>query len=408
MASYTYKAATLDGKIVEGVLEGSDDRSVASKLQDMGYVPIKIGTDERKVARSNGKLNTTIFKSKRIRNRDLLIFTRELHTLTKSGLPLDRSLVALANLAEKDALKEIIQGILKQIKGGKSLSEAMADYPKVFPKLYTSMIKAGEASGALDSVLVRILDYLERSEELKSYFVNALIYPSLLTLVGGVSITVLMIFVVPKFAKTFSDSGMPVPFALEVLMNVSSVLTGYWWAMLGVVALLTLAFQRYIRTEQGRLKWDRRKLRLPLLGTLIQKMEIARFSRTLGTLLHSAVPLLQSMNIVREVIGNKAISSMMDKIKSGVKKGEGLAIPIKESGIFPPLATHLLEIGEESGKLDVMLLQIAEVYDRDSKSFIKNLISLFEPVMIIVLGMVIGLVVVSMMSAIFSMLDVPL
>ncbi|MBI1747598.1 MAG: type II secretion system F family protein [Acidobacteria bacterium] len=408
MATFSYKAATLDGKIVEGMLEAGDDRAVANKLQDMGYVPIKIITDEKKSGRNGNKVKPLLFQRRNISNRDLLIFTRELYTLVKAGLPLDRSLVALANLAEKDAFKEIIQGILKQIKGGKSLSEAMAEYPKVFPKLYTSMVKAGEAGGVLDPILARIMDFLERSEELKSYFINALIYPALLTLAGGVSITILMVFVVPKFASTFSDSGMPVPFALQLLMDISNIFTGYWWAFAGTLILIGVAAYRYLGTEEGRLKWDRRKLRLPLIGPLIQKMEVSRFARTLGTLLHSAVPLLQAMTIVKDVVGNKAIVSTMDKIKSGIKKGEGLAAPIKESGIFPPLATHLLEIGEESGKLDVMLLQIAEVYDGEARAFIKNLISLFEPLMIIVLGAVIGLVVVSMLSAIFSMLDVSL
>jgi len=408
MASYSYKAATLDGKVVEGVIEAGDGRSVAGKLQDMGYVPIKISTDEKRAARNGAGASVALFRSKRIRNRDVLIFTRELYTLVKSGLPLDRSLIALSTLTEKAALKEVVQGILKQIKGGKSLSEAMTEYPKVFPKLYTSMIKAGEAGGVLDAVLLRVLEFLERTEELKTYFINALIYPALLTFVGGVSMLILMIFVIPKFASTFTSAGMPTPLALEMMLSVSRVITGYWWAILGGCLLAGLAFWRYVGTEPGRLTWDRRKLRLPLLGPLIQKMEVARFARTLGTLLHSAVPLLQAMNIVKDVVGNKAISSTMDKIKSGVKKGEGLANPIKESGIFPLLATHLLEIGEESGKLDVMLLQIADVYDSDAKAFIKNLISLFEPVMIIVMGAVIGVMVVSMLSAVFSMLEMPM
>lgn len=406
MASYNYKAATLDGRIVEGVIEAGDDRIVANKIQDMGYIPIKIGTEEKKAPVI--KKLALPKRAKKINNKDLLVFTQELLTLTKSGLPLDRSLLILSRLSEKEALKEIVQGVLKEIKGGKSLSEALAEYPKVFPNLYVNMVRAGEAGGVLDQVLSRLITFLESKEELKTYFISALIYPAFLTLAGSASIAVLLLFVIPRFAKIFTDSGIPMPLTMQIMLGLSNFISGYWWLILGVVLLAVVWFRRYIGTEEGRIKWDRKKLRLPVLGPTIQKFEVAIFTRTLGTLLHSAVPLLQAMTIVKEVVGNKAIASTMDSIKSGVKKGEGLATPLKESGIFPPLALHLLEVGEESGKLDTMLLQIADAYDRDIKASIKKLISLFEPVMILVMALVIAVMVVSMLTAIFSIYDVPL
>jgi general secretion pathway protein F len=407
MAAYVYKASTLDGKIVEGTLEAADNGAASLKLHDMGLLPIRVG-----VAGGRNALNREIEwpwkRKRRVRRKDLLVFTQELHTLVASGFPLDRSLSVLGQLAESPALAEVIQGTLKEVKGGKSFSEGLGKYPEVFPKVYANMVKAGEVGGALQEVLHRLAMFLETSENLRSYIVGALIYPVLLSVVGIASVTILTMFVVPRFASIFQDMGLPLPLPMAILKGLSDFLMSYWWLVLIMAALIIYYIRRFRASPDGRLKSDRFFLRVPLLGKVLRKVEVARFARTLGTLLHGGVPLLQGMTIVRDIVGNQGISSMIDPIRNGIKKGEGISQPMKQSGVFPPLAMHLIEVGEESGKLDAMLLQVADVYDNEVRDGVKNLIAFFEPALILVMGIIIGTIVVSMLLAIFSINDIPL
>jgi general secretion pathway protein F len=406
MPAYSYKASTLEGKIVEGTMDASDGGTVSLKLQEMGLLPVHIGSTSRQTL-----LRREIdwpWKRKNIRRKDLLVFTQELHTLVHAGFPLDRSLAVLGQLAESPAMAEVIQDVLKEVKGGKSFSEALAKYPAVFPKVYVSMVKAGEASGVLDEILTRLASYLVTSEDLRSYIIGAMIYPALLSVVGVVSVTILTLFVVPRFTAIFLDMGVPLPLPLAFLKALSTFLTYYWWVALGAIFVAVLYFKRFRASIDGRLKWDRWMLRVPLVGTVLRKIEVARFSRSLGTLLHGGVPLLQSMTIVRDIIGNQSIAVTIEPIRNGIKKGEGITQPMKQSGVFPPLAMHLIEVGEESGKLDSMLIQVADVYDVEVRNSIKGLIAFFEPALILVMGVIIGTIVVSMLMAIFSINDIPL
>ena len=406
MPAYTYKASTFEGKIVEGSLEASDSSAAALKIQDMGLLPIRVGA----AAKTNA-LTREIewpWKRKRVRRKDLLVFTQELHTLVKASFPLDRSLAILGQLAESPILTDIVQDVLKEVKGGKSLSEALGKYPETFPKVYVSMVKAGEASGALEEILARLAAFLEQAENLRTYIVTALIYPTLLAVVGTVSLIILTLFVVPRFSSIFQDMGIPMPLPMVILRGISTVISGYWWAFLALIIFAVFYLRRMLATPEGRLNWDRKLLRIPLVGSVLRKVEVARFSRTLGTLLHGGVPLLQAMNIVRDIVSNQGIASTIDPIRNGIKKGEGITSPMKQSGVFPPLAMHLIEVGEESGRLDTMLVQVADVYDAEVRDGIKNLISFFEPALILVMGIVIATIVVSMLLAIFSINDVPI
>lgn len=406
MPSYNYKASTFEGKIVEGTMEASDDGTVSLKLQEMGLLPVRIGISAHQTAFTR-EIDWP-WKRKKVRRKDLLVFTQELHTLVHAGFPLDRTLAVLGQLAESPAMAEVVQDVLKEVKGGKSFSEALAKYPEVFPKVYVSMVKAGEAGGALDEILSRLSTYLLTSEDLRSYIFSSMIYPVLLSIVGILSVTVLTIFVVPRFTAIFQDMGVPLPLPMAILKNLSSFLTYYWWAVLIMIVLVGFYFKRFRASTEGRLKLDRWMLRIPLVGALLRKIEVARFSRSLGTLLHGGVPLLQSMTIVREIIANQSIAVMIEPIRNGIKKGEGITQPMKQSGVFPPLAMHLIEVGEESGKLDGMLIQVAEVYDVEVRNSIKNLIAFFEPALILLMGVIIGTIVVSMLMAIFSINDIPL
>ena len=406
MAAYAYRASTLDGKIIEGTMEAPDNASVSLKLQDMGLLPVRVAAASRKSLLSMEIQLPS--RNRRARPKDVLIFTKEMHTLVRSGFPLDRSLAVLGQLAESPRMAEVIQDVLKEVKGGKSFSEGLAKYPDVFPKVYANMIKAGEAGGALEEILGRLVSYMETSENLRSYIIGALIYPALLSLVGLVSVTILTLFVVPRFAQIFQDMGVALPLPMMILKAISQLLSGYWWALGAAIILVVAYFRKFRASPEGRLRLDRLFLRLPLVGNVIRKIEVARFSRTLGTLLHGGVPLLQAMTIVRDIVGNQAIGATIEPIRNGIKKGEGVAQPMKQSGVFPPLAMHLIEVGEESGKLDAMLGQVADTYDSEVRNAVKNLIALFEPALIVVMGLVIGTIVVSMLLAIFSINDVPL
>jgi len=278
----------------------------------------------------------------------------------------------------------------------------------VFPKVYVNMVHAGEVGGVLEEILGRLTVFLETSENLRSYVIGALIYPALLSVVAVASVTIMTLFVIPRFAGVFQDMGVPLPLPMAMLKGLSDFLAGYWWLILVSAILVGVYLKRYRTSPEGRLQWDRWLLRLPLWGPVVRKVEVARFSRTLGTLLHSGVPLLQGMNIVREILSNQGIATTIEPIRNGIKKGEGIAQPMKQSGVFPPLAMHLIEVGEESGKLDTMLIQVAEVYDTEVRTSIKNLISFFEPALILVMGIVIGTMVISMLMAIFSINEVPL
>jgi type II secretory pathway component PulF len=387
-------------------MEAADDGTVSLKLQEMGLIPIRIGS-----SKSQSIFAREIewpWKRKKARRKDLLIFTQELHTLVKAGFPLDRSLAVLGQLAESPAMAEIVQDMLKEVKGGKSFSEALAKYPETFPKVYVNMVKAGEAGGVLEEILGRLALYLTTSEDLKSYIVGAMIYPALLSVVALASVTILTLFVVPKFTAIFSDMGVPLPLPMTILDGLSRFVSGYWWFVLAVILVLGFYIKRFRESEEGRLKWDRKMLQIPLVGAVLRKIEVARFSRTMGTLLHGGVPLLQSMTIVRDVIGNHSIAKAIEPIRNGIKKGEGITQPMKQSGVFPLLAIHLIEVGEESGKLDSMLIQVAEAYDTEVRNGIKNLIAFFEPALILLMGIIIGTIVVSMLMAIFSINDIPL
>ncbi len=406
MAFYQYKAVSADGKVIEGTLEAADERSALARLEEQGQLPIKVHAEGQ-----GGALGidlTLPWRRKRVSQGELLVFTQELSTLVGAGLPLDRSLTILADLTENEYLKEVVRDLLSQIKSGKSLSEGLAQYPKVFPKIYTNMVKAGEVSGALEQILKRLGEYLESTEELRSYVVSSLIYPSILVSVAGLSIVVLIGFVIPRFAVIFENSGAPIPLPMQVMLALSGVLTGYWWAMVLALVVAWIFFRRWLATDEGRMSWDKGLLKVPALGDVLQKIEVSRFSRTLGTLLKSSVPLIQSINIVREVIGNQAIAASMEPIKSGVKKGEGLVQPVRRAGVFPPFTVHLLEVGEETGRMDDMLLQVADTYDRELRTAFKRLIALFEPAIILLMGLIFGVMIVSILYSILSINDVPL
>jgi type II secretion system protein F len=403
MPHFSYKATNNDGHVVEGVIEASEEGVVVKQLQNLNLIPITIVPEKGEVKVSFALLGI----AKRVSVQELLLFTREIASLLKAGVPLERSLKILIKLSEKQYFASVLTKVFDDIVGGSSLADAMANHPKVFSRLYVSMVRSGEASGALDTILEKLTDFLERTQELRGYVLSAIIYPALLTVVSVFSIIILLVFVVPKFASTFTDIGIPLPLSMVVLITISHFIRGFWW--LGILLLLASFFswRFYCKTPSGLLVWDGFKLRLPLLGGLIKRIEVARLSRTLGTILKGGVPILQSLSIVREVVGNTVIAGEVDELYRSVKRGEGIANSLKGKSVIPTLAVEMISVGEETGRLPETLVDIADTFDRQVKERVKHLLALLEPGLILIVGLLVGTVVISMLLAIFSMNDMP-
>jgi general secretion pathway protein F len=401
MAIFRYKAVNAHGAFSEGQVDALDSRTVVFRLQSMGLIPVSI---EEPAGLKSARPKKIYFQ--RVSRKDILFFTEELSTLVHAGLPLDRSLAITAELSSKPALRSVIYDVLNQIKAGKSLAESLAAHPRHFSRLYINMVRAGEVGGVLDVILSRLVEFERSADELRSYLISALIYPVLLTGVGAASIGILLYFVIPKFASIFEEMGAAIPPATVAMLWLSKMTRTYWWVALGSIAAVILAIRYSIRTPLGRRVWDALKLKVPVLGTTVLKMEMARFARTLGTLVASAVPLIAGVRIVQDIANNTIVSEAISKIADGAKRGEGVSRPMREAGVFPGLAIHLVEVGEETGRLDTMLLQVADVYEKDVKTSIKALTAVFEPAIILVMGIIVGTVVLSMLMAIFSINDI--
>jgi general secretion pathway protein F len=403
MAEFFYKATMLSGQTVEGSMEGRDEASVVQSLHRLGYIPIRIESAEKK----DTGLTLSDLLPGRIGLRDLLIFTQELSTLIVAGLPIDRSLRILSALTENRRLREVVKDILKRVEGGNSLAEALSAHPAVFPRLYVNMVKAGEAGGFLETILSRLAGYFQNVKEIRDALISVMIYPLILTLVSGISITILVTFVVPRFAKIFSDMGQAIPLPTQIVLSISHFLRGYWWAGIGAIFLIYIAFKVYTRDEERRFHWDRFKLKWVLVGELIRKIEVARFARTFGTLLQSGVSILPALDLVREISQNRMISRAIGHVHGRLREGKGVSKALEETAVFPPLAIHMIGVGEETGRLDEMLLRIAEVFEEHIQNGMKRLISLLEPMVILIMGGVVGFIVISMLLAIFSINEIP-
>jgi general secretion pathway protein F len=404
MPAFVYQAIRGNGAPVNGSLEAVDRLAAASELQQRGLLPLKIGA-----ARGQRALSWQIrLPGRQSMAGHRLVFARTLSSLLTAGVPLDRSLLVSAQLSESALLRQVLQDVLRSIKGGKSLSVALEAYPNIFPNFYVSLIRAGEAGGNLSDVLKQLADYQESVNELRSQLISAMIYPALLFIVGGASVFLLLEFVVPKFASVFEQAGAALPLPTQVLLFVSGGLQKTWWLWVLCIPLIAFVAQRYLATGPGRRRFDHFILSVPLLGVAIERVQVSRFARSLGTLLQGGVPMVRSLEIARQVVGNLKLAEAVDHVQQGVKQGRGLVRPLEETGAFPPLSIHLIGVGEETGQLDAMLLQVATVYERETRTAIKNLVALFEPLMVLAMGVVVGAIVISILLAIYSINELPM
>ena len=422
MATFYYRAVTAAGRWQQGTREGRTEKSVARDLQAMGLTPVYVGASQEQSRASGagwlaslggsgeaagGGAHAAWFAD-RVTRRDRLLFTQELATLLNAGVPIDRALTICAELTESKAMRRLLAGVLREVRAGKSLADALGAHGKSFSRLYVNMVRAGQASGTLGAIFQRLAELEAAATEWRSQLVSSLIYPGLLTAVALASIAVLMNVVVPRFAQVFESTGLPIPLPTYMLLEASRLTETYGWMVLLAAAAGVALFRQALRTPAGRARWDRFLLRVPLVGELLRRAETARFARTMATLVAGSVPLVQSLGLAKEVVGNRVMADSLDRVAQGVKRGEGIAEPVRKTGVFPPLAAHLLLVGEETGRLDTVFERLANIYDRETEVAIKRATALFEPALILSMGLMVGVIVLSLLMAITSINDVPL
>lgn len=403
MAEFFYKAATRDGQTVEGAMDGKDERTVVLNLHQMGYIPIRISPAE--AGEEGFRVSSLI--PRRVGIGDLLAFTQEFSTLLSSGLPIDRSLRILGSLTENRRLREAVRDILQRVEGGSSLAEALGFHSGIFPKLYANMIRAGETGGFLETIFSRLCHYLQSAKEVRETLISVMIYPLILTFVSGISIIILVTFVVPRFATMFSDMGQAIPIPTQIVLAISHYVREYWWVGLGGAFLVYSGLRVYTQQEERKARWDQFKLKWIIIGDLIRKVEVARFARTLGILLQSGVSILPALHLVRDISQNRAVSGAIGAIHDRLREGKGISKSLEETGVFPPLAVHMIGVGEETGRLDEMLIKVAEVYEENVQNGLKRFVSLLEPAVILIMGGLVGFIVISILLAIFSLYEIP-
>jgi general secretion pathway protein F len=398
--SFFFRAVASDGKLRTGTITAETEKSVAQELKRQGLIPVYVGFEKKK----GRELKLPTFASSH--RKDVLFFTQEMSTLLNAGVPLDRALGITAELTEKSSFRPIVLDVMRILKGGKSFADSLGSYPQYFSELYVNMVRAGEASGSLGTIFERLSEFERTRDDLRGYIISSLIYPALLSLVGLGSIFVLLDFVVPRFAQIFSDPRMKIPTPTYLLIQASAYVRTYSLPALAVLVVLIIAFQAYIHTTVGRLWWDTLRLKAPLLGDALRKAETARFARAMATLVAATVPLVQAIGIARGILNNRRIAGTLEQVSQGVKRGEGIAGPILRAGQFPPLASHLLSVGEETGNLGAMFSRMADIYDAETRTAIRRFTSMFEPAIILIMGVLVGSLILSMMLAITGINDV--
>lgn len=415
MPRFTYVAMDAQGNEVTGTIDASSTNETVNQLRQAGYFPTSVYEEGKAPAgarapraprvakavpvpgakRSQG---ITLFQRKKVKSRTLMIFTRQLATLIDSGLPLLRGLTVLGKQERDPVLKGTIERLAESVQGGSTFSESLAQHPGIFNKLYVNMVKAGELGGVLEVVLTRLAEFQEKAQRVRNKVVSAMFYPVVVLFIAMAILVFLLTFIVPRFQQIFKEmlGDKPLPALTQWVINVSETLKHHILWVAGGITLLVIGYQIFSRTNAGRRVVDAIKLRMPLFGDLVRKSSISRFSRTLGTLVTSGVPILQALNITKETAGNVVIAEAIGKVHDSVKEGESIVQPLEVSGVFPPMVISMIDVGEETGQLPEMLLKIADVYDDEVDSAVAGLTSLLEPIMIVFLALVVGTIVIAL------------
>src|SRR5688500_1131104 len=396
MPTYMYKARTLNGENTQGEVNAATESEVVGHLRKRRLVVVSVKEKPKEVSISLGK---------RVKTKDLVLFTRQFATMINAGLPLVQSLDILASQQPKPKVAQKIRAILSDVESGSTLADSMRRHRDFFSDVYVNMVAAGEAGGILDTILLRLAEYLEASEALKRKVKGAMFYPATVFGFAIIAIAVLLIFVIPTFAGFFTSAGVALPLPTRIVMGLSNFLLGYWWAVMAVMGVAFYLLRSYRATPQGKLATDKLLLRLPILGGVLRKASIARFSRTLGTLVSSGVPILEGLEITARTAGNRVVEDAVMASRVSIAGGETIAEPLKKSGVFPPMVTQMINVGEQTGGLDEMLSKIADFYDEEVDAAVEALLAAMEPIMIVVLGVIVGGMIVAMYLPIFDMIN---
>lgn len=400
MAQFVYKALTPAGEQLEGQMDAKNRAEVISKIQSAGNIPVTA-----KELSTGFSLENLFSSRKVVSQKQVGEFSDQLATLLNSGMPLERSLSVMIDLIDDERLRIMVEQIRDKVRGGGTLSGALEEQ-HVFTNMYTNMVRAGEMGGTLEITLERLSDYMTRAKELKDSVISAMIYPTILFILAGVSMFVLLGKVVPSFKPMFEDAGIDLPTITQMVMGIAAFVQSYWWVMIMIFVVIVVLLRQKLKEVDFKLRWDKKILGLPLVGDLVTKIDIARFTRTLGTLVDSGVPLLSGLTIAKKVINNSLLYKIIGEASEKVKHGEPLAVGLDGIEEFPRLAQQLISVGEETGKLDKMLLKTADTYDGEVKTSIDRMISLLVPVVVLVLAALIFFIIFAIMMAMLKMNDI--
>lgn len=411
MAVYAYKGLNADGRNVDGIIDADNPKGARQKLRRLGIFPTAVTEQMEERAGGGGRFaaldfNIAALFERGVKPQDLALMTRQLSTLVGAGLPLVECLDALIEQVDSPRQKRILSQVRERVVEGSTLADALKAHPRIFNDLYVNMVRAGEASGALDIVLLRLADYTERSAQLRSKVRGALVYPTFMAVFATLILFFLLSYVVPKITRIFTETHQELPAITVVLLAISGFAQRYWWVVLtgGVAAVVGVRVS--IRTPDGRLRFDRGILKLPHAGKLIKKVALARFARTLSTLLEGGIPLLQSLDIVKNVVNNMVLRQAIEDGRNSIREGHSIADPLRRSGHFPPLLVHMIAVGEKSGELESMLARAADAYDNEVESAINALSSVMEPVIIIFMGAIVLFIVLAILLPIFQLQEI--
>ena len=402
MPQYSYKAVKLSGEAVESNIEAASEAQAIEQLQAQGLIPVKVVA--AKGAKAQESKSLKLSGSTSVSQNDIVALTQQLSSMLKAGLPLDRALGVLLEITEHKGVHQLVKEIQDKVRSGRNFADALEESGK-FSRFYVNMVRAGEASGSVDDALARLVDYMLQAKELRGTVMSALIYPIILLVVAISSIIALLIFVVPQFSRMFEDMGGELPALTKAVIAAGDVLKNQWWLILGIVLLVLLLIQILLKNDTARSRLDRSMLKWPLVGSLISKVEMARFSRSLSTLLHNGVPLLGALQIVKNTMSNRVMARAVEDAAGSLKQGESLTKTLLSKGVFPPYALHMLRVGEETGQMEHLLNEVATIYDAEVKTSVQQLLALMEPLLILLMASGILVVIFAVLMPMINMAD---
>ncbi len=421
MAAYAYEAMDTQGKEVRSVIDAASEADALEKIRAQNLFPTKVSAQSGKsggggaAAANLGQPQSAADKKKkvgggifafRVKPKELTAFTRQFATLLDAGLPVVRSLDILYTQLRPGILKAAIGDVKEDVEGGSSLSEGLGKHPRVFDKLYVNMIRAGEAGGVLDEILERLADYREKAQRLQQKIIGALVYPAAVVFIASCILSFIMIFIIPKFKEMFDEMDVgELPGPTLVLIGISNVMKNYWYILIFTPVLLWVIFKLIVRTPRGRLIVDAISLKVPIFGSIISKSSVSRFCRTLGTLVTSGVPILEALSIIKLATSNAVVANAVETVHNSIKEGDTIAEPLKHSGVFDDLVVNMIQVGEETGELDKMLMKVADNYDNEVDTLVSALMSLLEPIMIVMMGLTVGFIVIALFMPLIKIMD---